>query len=95
MHTPGPWRIAHSGFEIIANEQKHKRYSEHDEIPTGMGVVAILGRDFWEARPANARLIARSTEMLDFIQRFECNGGCGRIQDWRAEARALLREIEG
>ena len=35
-----------------------------------------------------------ATAMTDFLRRFECNGGCGRLIDWRTEARALLKRAK-
>ncbi len=37
----------------------------------------------------------QAPEMLEFLKRFECNGGCGPLRNWRDEARAILRAVKG
>lgn len=92
MHTPGTW--IRDGDEIgietlVGTDRIFLTVCELREPSLYHTADAILQTE------SNARLIIKAPEMLDFLRRFECNGGCGKVRDWRDEARALLREIEG
>ena len=96
-HTPGPWTVS-------AERREHRvRYvtNHHDMIATvhGNADEAWQG-DMSTHVDVDARLIAKAPEMLATLAHAVLWGEgfattSGHTPPWLAEARALLKEIEG
>ena len=96
MHTPGPWK---------AEETQDERGNTELYVNTNTRAICEVLKlntrfsdNAWNQENAvvraNARLIAKAPEMATLLRQFDINGNTGALNGLRAEARALLREIE-
>lgn len=94
-YTPGPWRYQ----ARLSGSENHKGFAIRDE--TGYWIVDVFPRDEDGAEGgANARLIAQAPAMAELVAAFvsyleDHSRSPRRYEAILAEARAILRKIEG
>ena len=97
-HTPGPWVAYKGGHFLIEGVDTEvppniRRYFLDEQGRRVTQFIADCNTFMPEAR-ANAKLIAKAPEMLEFIAKVVASNSDDPLIDLQTEARALLTAIE-